>query len=184
MKQVIVILLILISVQTYSQEFKKLAVGENAIDFKLKTIQGEDLQLSKVNSNHLVVLIILRGWVGYQCPVCSRQVGQFLSEAEKLNKLGAVVLFVYPGPSIELQAKANEFAEDFSLPEDFFFTIDPDYSMINKYGLRWNEPKETAYPSTFVIDKDGKMVYSKISKTHGGRAKVEEVLEVLEKIYP
>lgn len=65
------------------------------------------------------------------------------------------------------------------MPDNFYFTIDPDYSMINKYGLRWNAPKETAYPSTFVIDKSGKIVFSKISKTHGGRAKIDEILEAL-----
>ena len=30
--------------------------------------------------------------------------------------------------------------------------------------------KETAYPSTFVINKNGEIVYSKTSTTHGGRA--------------
>lgn len=71
---------------------------------------------------------------------------------------------------------------DFDFPEHFHFVLDPDYSMINKYGLRWDAPKETAYPSTFVIDKNGKVVYSKVSSTHGGRAAVEEVLGVLESL--
>lgn len=182
MKRVFVILLILISGQAFTQEFKKLAVGENALDFTLKTIQGDEIKFSNVNVNHPVILIVLRGWVGYQCPVCSRQVGQFVSEAEKLKELGASVLSVYPGPSVELQAKANEFTEDFNLPDNFYFTLDPDYLMINKYGLRWDAPKETAYPSTFVIDKGSEIVYSKISNTHGGRAKVEDILEVLRKL--
>lgn len=153
MKRVIAVLLILISSQVFSQEFENLVVGRNAIDFELKTIQGDEIQLIEITENHPVVLIVLRGWVGYQCPVCSRQVGQFISEAEKLEELGAAVLLVYPGPSAELQEKANEFTEDFNLLENFYFTLDPDYSMINKYGLRWDAPKETAYPSTFVVEK-------------------------------
>lgn len=172
----------LISGQVFSQDFENLNVGKTAIDFNLKTIQGDKIIFSEINSNSPVVLIVLRGWVGYQCPVCSRQVGQFIAEAEKLKELGAAVLLVYPGPSAELQTKANEFTEDFSLPDNFYFTLDSDYSMINKYGLRWDAPKETAYPSTFVVDKTGKIVYSKISKTHGGRAKADEVLEVLGKL--
>src|SRR5680860_409315 len=109
MKRVIAVLLILISGQVFSQEFENLVVGRNAIDYKLKTIQGDEIQLIEITENHPVVLIVLRGWVGYQCPVCSRQVGQFISEAEKLEELGAAVLLVYPGPSAELQEKANEF---------------------------------------------------------------------------
>ena len=181
MKKIIVILLVLVSAQVFSQNFENLMVGETAKNFTTKTIQGDEIIFSEINNNSSVVLIVLRGWVGSQCPVCSRQVGQFIENAGRLKELGAEVVLVYPGPSDELQSKANEFTEDFKLPDNFHFTLDPDYLMINKYGLRWDAPKETAYPSTFVIDKRGKIVYSKISKTHGGRAKVDEVLKVLEK---
>jgi peroxiredoxin Q/BCP len=182
MNKIIIILLMLVSGQLYAQDFKKLNVGKTVINFTLKTIQGDKIVFSEINRNGPVVLIVLRGWVGYQCPVCSRQVGQFIADAKKLKELCASVFFVYPGPSTELQAKANDFTEDFDFPDNFYFTLDPDYSMINKYGLRWDAPKETAYPSTFVIDKSGKIVYSKISKTHGGRAKTDEVLEVLQEL--
>ena len=182
MNRIIVIVLMLISSNTFSQDFKNLAIGKIALDFTLTTIQGDEIQFSDVNKKQPVILIVLRGWVGYQCPVCSRQVGQFISEAEKLKESGAIVLLVYPGPSDVLQKKANEFTEDFDLPENFYFTLDPNYSMIDKYGLRWDAPKETAYPSTFIIDKSGKIVFSKISKTHRGRATIEEILEKLVEI--
>ncbi len=182
MKHIIVLVLILISGQVFSQEFENLGVGKNAIDFTLKTIQGDEVNFNEVISENTVVLIVLRGWVGYQCPVCSRQVGSFIAEEEKLKEAGASVILVYPGPSAELQKKANEFAEDFEMPNNFYFTLDPEYSMINAYGLRWDAPKETAYPSTFVVNKKSKIVFSKISKTHGGRAEIDDVLEVLEKL--
>jgi peroxiredoxin len=109
-------------------------------------------------------------------------VGQFITEAEKFQKLDTKVLLVYPGPSKVLQDKAREFSENFTFPDHFYFMLDPDYSMINKYGLRWDAPRETAYPSTFVINKTGEIVYSKISSTHGGRTSAEEILEVLDKL--
>ena len=86
---------------------------------------------------------------------------------------------VYPGPSEELQNHAEEFSEGFRFPQNFYFTLDSDYFMINSYGLRWDAPKETAYPSTFVINKEGIIVYSKTSTTHGGRATNEEIFEAL-----
>jgi peroxiredoxin len=156
--------------------------GDNAIDFTLQSVAEEKIQLSTLNNNNPLVLIVLRGWPEYQCPVCSRQVGQFIDMADKFQKLGANVLMIYPGPSNVLKEKAQEFTEDFTFPDNFHFALDPDYSMVNKYGLRWNAPRETAYPSTFVIDKTGKIVYSKISTTHGGRAAVNEVLEALGKL--
>lgn len=182
MRVTIFIIAILFSITSIAQDFSNLAVGEKAIDFTLKTIDGDKVKLSKQNKKASVVLIVLRGWPEYQCGICTRQVGSLIAEAENFKELGADVLMVYPGPSAVLQDKANEFAEDFVLPDNFIFALDPDYIMINKYGLRWDAKKETAYPSTFVIDKSGRIVFSKISTKHGGRSKVEEVLDVLENL--
>lgn len=182
MKKVTVFLLILISCQAFSQSFENLAIGKRATDFKLKTITGDEVQLRKINADHPVVLIVLRGWPGYQCPVCTKQVGSLVADADKFAEKGAVVLMVYPGPSLQLQEHAKEFSEDYKFPENFYFTLDPDYSMIAKYGLRWEAANETAYPSTFVFNKKGEIVFSKISTTHGGRADNEEIFEALGKL--
>lgn len=182
MKKLVLILLIFISVQAFSQSFEKIAVGKKAEDFKLKTIQGDEIQLKEILKDKAVVLVVLRGWPGYQCPICTKQVGGLIADADEFSELKSVVVLVYPGPSADLQTHAKEFSEDFNFPANFHFTIDPDYSMINKYGLRWDAPKETAYPSTFVISKNGEIVYSKVSTTHGGRADNEELFEALGKL--
>lgn len=182
MKRFIILLLVLISGQAFSQDFSSLAIGEKAKDFKLNTIQGDKIQLSKLLEKQPIVLVVLRGWPGYQCPICSRQVGSLVEDADKFAESGALVLMVYPGPSEEMQKHASEFADDFEFPENFYFTIDPDYTMINKYGLRWDANKETAYPSTFVINKSGEIVYSKVSTKHGGRAENKDIIEALSKL--
>lgn len=182
MKLVIVILLLVFSGQTFAQKFEKLAIGKKVEDFKLKTISGGEVQLSDINAGHPVVLVVLRGWPGYQCPVCTKQVGSLVADADKFSGLGAAVLMVYPGPSEQLQLHAKEFSEEYKFPDNFYFTLDPDYSMVNKYGLRWDAPNETAYPSTFVINKKGEIVFSKVSTTHGGRAENEEIFEALGKL--
>jgi peroxiredoxin len=182
MKRTIFLILIFISIQSFAQNFTKIAVGEKASDFKLKTIHGSEIQFADLLKSNPVVLVVLRGWPGYQCPICTKQIGGLIADADKFSELKAVVLMVYPGPSADLQNHAKEFTEDFKFPENFLFTLDPDYSMINKYGLRWDAPKETAYPSTFVISKNGEIVFSKISTTHGGRADNEEIFEALGKL--
>lgn len=181
MKSILTILLSIFWISSFPQQKGNISVGDKAIDFKLKTIQGEKAQLSKLNKGNPVVLVVLRGWPEYQCPVCTRQVGGLLEVAEKFENYDAKILMVYPGPSDQLQEHAKEFTEDFDFPKDFYFTIDPGYTMINKYGLRWDAPKETAYPSTYVINKNGEVVFVKTSETHGGRATVDEILEALGK---
>ena len=154
-------------------------VGDKAADFELASVTGAKVQLSKVAAQGPVVLIVLRGFPGYQCPVCNQQVGQYLVQAEKLKAAGAQVLLVYPGPSDGLGKKAQEFIADKTIPAHFQLLVDPDYTFTNAYHLRWDAAGETAYPSTFVIQKDLKVAYSKVSQEHGGRSKPEEVLKVL-----
>lgn len=157
------------------------AVGEQAPDFALMDLSGAEFKLSSVTGKSPVVLVVLRGYPGYQCPVCSKQVGKLMEAADRFHEANAHVVLVYPGPSAELQARAKEFLGDRKLPQDFHLLIDPDYSFTNKWNLRWDAPKETAYPSTFVIGTDGKIQFAKISRTHGGRANADEVLQVLAK---
>jgi thioredoxin-dependent peroxiredoxin len=155
------------------------AVGDNATDFELKSIAGDKVKLSKTVEDGPVVLMVLRGYPGYQCPLCTKQVAEFIGKAEAIKKAGAKVLLVYPGPSDKLQAKAEEFVKGKDYPENFTLLLDPDYSFTKAYDLRWDAKNETAYPSTFVVDKKMKVTYAKVSKEHGDRAKATDVLKSL-----
>jgi peroxiredoxin len=154
-------------------------VGEPAADFHLETLAGKAVELSELNKQGPVVLVVLRGYPGYQCPLCTRQAGEFIAQAKKFAEAKAHVVLIYPGPGNELKAHAKEFLGDTTLPKNFRFVIDPDYSFTNDYHLRWDAVSETAYPSTFVIDADGKITFAKISMTHGGRSSAVEVLQKL-----
>jgi thioredoxin-dependent peroxiredoxin len=103
----------------------------------------------------------------------------FLKNAQGFADAKVRVILVYPGPPDNLAARATEFVTDKKLPENFDLLLDPGYEFTNLYGLRWDAPNETAYPSTFMIDQSGIVFFSKISKTHGGRAKAAELLEVM-----
>jgi peroxiredoxin len=182
MKSFVTAILLILSIPVFSAEEGKVKNGDKALNFMLKTIQGDKVSLKELYKEKPVVLVVLRGWPGYQCPICTRQVGGLVAEADNFSKHGAAVLFVYPGPSEELTAHGKEFSEEYQFPENFYFTLDPNYIMVNKYGLRWDEPKETAYPSTYVIDKKGKVIFAKVSHSHGGRSTPEEIFEALDKL--
>lgn len=156
------------------------AVGDVAKDFELPTVQGSTVKLSKLVEGGPVVLIVLRGHPGYQCPFCNEQAADFLNRAEKLRAKKASVVFVYPGPADNVKKYAEEFLAERKLPEGYYLVTDSDFKFTNDYGLRWDEPKETAYPSTFVIGPDRKVKYVHTSKKHDGRAKSEDVLKALE----
>ena len=62
------------------------------------------------------------------------------------------------------------------LPANIVLAIDPDYTMTNAYGLRWDARHETAYPSTFILDKNRIVLFEKISHSHGDRLSAQDAL--------
>lgn len=157
-------------------------VGKKAPDFTLKTLDGKPVQLSKLTAHGPVVILVLRGWPGCQCPICTRQMGDFLTKAEEFQAEKASVVLVYPGPADNLADHAKEFLGEKALPSPFLFVTDPDYAFTTRYRLRWHEPRETACPSTFVVDRNGNVRFAKVSKTHAGRTSVKEVLAVVSRL--
>ncbi len=155
------------------------AIGERAPDFALATLDGRTVSLRAARADGPVVLLVLRGFPGYQCPLCTRQVHEFAGRAAEFAAKGAKVVMVYPGPAAALQARAKEFLADKQWPAGWELLLDPDYAFTAAYGLRWDAPKETAYPSTFIIGRDDTVAYAVVSKTHGGRTKAADVLAAL-----
>jgi len=155
------------------------AVGAQAPNFKLSTAAGEEVELAAMKKKGPVVLLMLRGFPGYQCPYCTRQVGEFMSRIKDFQSAGANIIAVYPGPAEGLAEHAEDFVRGKTLPSNFYLVLDPDYSFTNMYGLRWDAPNETAYPATFLLDKKRIIRFEKISTTHGDRAGADSVLEVL-----
>jgi peroxiredoxin len=153
--------------------------GQKAPDFALTTLDGTTVRLSTEVARGPVVLVVLRGWPGYQCPFCTRQFGEYMGKAPELAATGSQVLFVYPGPADGLQAHAEAFTKTAPLPANYRVLLDPDYSFTQAYNLRWNAPHETAYPSTFVINKGGVITFARSSHTHGDRVPVADVLAAL-----
>ncbi len=156
------------------------AVGAKAPDFALSTPTGKLVRMSREQRGHDLVLVVLRGFPGYQCPYCVRQVHDFVDHASDFAAKNTRVLLVYPGPPAELDQHAKEFLEkQAELPANIVLVADPDYKVTNQYDLRWDAPHETAYPSTFVLDKRGMIVFEKISHTHGDRLLAQDALDHL-----
>ncbi len=154
-------------------------VGDKARPFTLTALDGKSVSLAGETARGPVVLVLARGWPGYQCPFCTRQFADFVAHAKEFETLGASVVWVYPGPSDQVVQRAKEFVASSPLPAVFRFVTDPNYTFTNAYGLRWDAPNETSYPSTFVIDRSSVVRFAQISNAHDGRAKAADVVAAL-----
>lgn len=154
-------------------------VGSIAPDFTLSTLDDKPVSLSSTLKDGPAVVIVLRGWPGYQCPICTKQVGDLIVRAREFADEHARIILIYPGPAEHLKAHAAEFTADKSLPDNFVFVIDPDYVFTSAWNVRWDANGETAYPSSFVIDRGGIVRFAKVSKSHGGRSSPGELIDAL-----
>jgi thioredoxin-dependent peroxiredoxin len=154
-------------------------VGDRAADHTLSDVDGKLVRLSDELKAGPVVVIVLRGWPGYQCPFCTVQFGDLLAHADDFSAAHARVLVVYPGPAKGLREHAAEFRKDRELPEHFRLLVDPDYAFATAHGLRWDAPGETVCPATFVLDREGVIRFAQVSHEHGGRTKAREIVKAL-----
>ena len=176
--------ILLVASQSFAEESQvPPKVGATASEVKLKELKTDrEVSLQATLKDSPVVLVVLRGYPGYQCPLCSRQVGALIQAQKGIAATGAEVILVYPGLDAGLETKAKEFFQKHQLPKNFTVVTDPNYVFTNQYDLRWDAPRETAYPSTFVINKDGKIVSAKVSRSHGDRSSPQSVLKVLKSL--
>jgi peroxiredoxin len=157
------------------------ALSAKAPDFTLSTPERQTVELASLEKKGDVVLVMLRGYPGYQCPYCQRQVHDLVQDAAKFAARGLQVLLVYPGNATQLDDKAKEFlGKTGELPANFHLVVDPEFTVTNLYGLRWDAPHETAYPSTFVVDRSGTVLFRKVSQGHGDRATPAEIFAGLD----
>ena len=84
--------------------------GDKAPDFTLSTPSGKAVRMSGMQQGHDLVLVVLRGFPGYQCPYCMKQVHDFVEHASAFaekNTHGDVktaLRYQHPDPA-ELQRK-------------------------------------------------------------------------------
>lgn len=159
------------------------AIGERAVDFELPIVgQKSFLTLSDEYKEGPVVVIVLRGYPGYQCPLCNRQVSSLANRARVLGEEAHKVILVYPGETSGLDRRAEQFMGSRRLPEPLVIVRDDGMKMVKEWGLRWDAINETAYPATFVVDQNGRIAWKKVSDSHAGRSTTEEILKELRKL--
>jgi len=68
--------------------------GDKAAEFVLKTLDAQTVRLSDLTAKGKVVLIVLRGWPGCQCPPCTRQVQDYVASSSGFAETRTRVVMV------------------------------------------------------------------------------------------
>jgi thioredoxin-dependent peroxiredoxin len=149
-----------------------LQIGELAPDFQLDASNGEKVKLSDFRGKNVVLYFYPKDMT----PGCTTQACDFRDKHESFKEVDAVILGVSPDPI----SRHEKFIAKYDLP--FLLLADIDQVVANAFDvwkLKKNFGKEYMgiERSTFIIDKEGKIVkeWRKVSvKGH-----VEEALQYI-----
>lgn len=162
---VLLIIIVAIGYTIYSSAFNENKVvkpGDEAPNFQLATLDGKTVELSDYRGKG----VFLNFWATY-CPPCKEEMPHMDTLYEEFQAKGVEILAVNVG---EPPLTAQKFVERYDL--SFPILMDEREEVYKAYGVK-------PIPSTFLIDKDGKVV-DRVTK---GLTE-EEIREMMERIVP
>lgn len=134
------------------------AIGKAAPYFKLQNIEGQSVSLGDFQGN----TVLINFWTTW-CPPCRSEM-PFLQEiSEEWSDKGLTVLAIDIG---ETPDRVKGFMQSYNLALPVL--LDTRRDVANKYGV-------SAYPTTFIVDKDG-IIQRKIIGAFLNKEALEEVL--------
>lgn len=167
--------------------------GDQAPNFTAKDSEGKVVSLKGLLKKHQkIVLFFYRGqW----CPYCNKHIKDLQDSLQLLTAKGAYVLGVTPETNASISKTKDKTQAAFSLISDQGYKIMKAYkvdfimeeSLVSKYksyGIdvaKNNGAKQAVLPvpATYVIDKNGKIVFVQFNVDYKKRATVKQLLSSL-----
>ena len=190
-KYILIALFILASIQIFAQTGLK--TGEQAPLFTAKDNSGKTVDLKALLKTHKAIVLFF--YRGQWCPYCNKQMSHIQDSLQLLTNKGAYVVGITPETSENISKTAEKTKASFSLVHDNDYKIMKDYKVdyvmdnaivanYKKHGLdleqnNGNTDHVLPVPATYVIDKNGKLIFAHFDKDYTKRPSVKSILDVL-----
>lgn len=154
-------------------------VGNKFPFLRFVNSNGEVIDLRQHVANKKLVVVVLRGFAGSVCLVCSSQTLALSKQIKKFHDRNTEVILVYPG-EIETIPQFISSVHDIesTLPLPFPIVLDADLSLVNEFKINGSLAK----PSTMIIDENGIVRYAYVGKHPGDRPTIPNLLKVIDDI--
>jgi peroxiredoxin/glutaredoxin len=173
-------------------ESRALKVGQKMPDFKLPDAHGKMVSLKSMLKTGPVVVTFVRGsW----CPYCNAQLSNFKEHMSEFKAKNATLVAITPEkPELTVLMQVNkklEFAiltdksNAFASKLGLVFEVGPELkTLYGKFGIdleksQGNPDWKLPVPATYVVAKDGKVIYAFVDVDYTKRAEAEDVLKTL-----
>ena len=156
--------------------------GQPLPDFRATDEKGNVVESGSLGGAPAVILFVRGNW----CPFCTKQVADLTSHYKEIVDLGSRLIFVTPKP-LETTRRVAEFYEvefDFWLDEQLSITRQLDLlhrdGVPGDYHVEYGN--ETVWPAALVVDAEGIIRFSEVSKTVADRPDSKKLLAELRRV--
>lgn len=154
--------------------------GSELPEFVAVSEEGQTVSSSDLRGRTSVLMFVRGTW----CPFCSKQVQNLTTHYKDINDSGARLILITPKPLETTRRVADFFNVDFE------FWLDENLGIGRKLGLVQSEavPKDfnqeygndTLWPTTLVVDAEGIIRFTEMSRFIADRPDAAKILKVVE----
>jgi len=159
-----------------------LQTGQPLPEFSAVDEKGDPVSSTQLIGTPAVLLFVRGTW----CPFCSRQVENLTRHYKEIAESGARLILLTPQPLETTRRVANFFEVDFEFWLDESFHVTKQLGLLLPAGVPDDYRKEygedTVWPASLVIDAEGIIRYSGISKFIVDRPNPEKLLNVVKSL--
>ena len=156
--------------------------GQPLPDFQAVDEDGNRVSSSELAGTPVILLFVRGSW----CPFCSKQVANLTKFYKEITDSGAMLILVTPKPL----ATTRRVAEIFEV--EFQFWLDESLEIAKQLGLlleaavpddyRKEYGEDTLWPTSLVVDANGIIRFTELSRFIADRPNPEKLLNVLRNI--
>jgi peroxiredoxin len=157
---------------------------EDFSDLRFTDEEGNEVQLADVMTREYLVLVVTRGWYGGVCFYCASQTSRWARRFDELDPYDAQLVVIFPTESDADTPKLGELSKRIKrgeIPNDtipYPILLDVNLTGVDQLGIR----AELAKPSTYIIDRDGRVRFAYVGESIADRPTVDSVLKQLAKL--
>ena len=176
-----------------AEDAKGLSVGTVAPVFRAIDADSNLFSLEEATSKGTVVLIFYRG---FWCPVCNEHLSNLQDSLQLIEQSGAKIIAISPEKPEYLDKMSEKsgaaftllYDEGYKIADAYDVTFKPTSMQLFTYNtFLGGKLKEThsddsqrlPIPATYVIDKEGIIIWRQFDPDYKSRASVREILNVL-----
>ena len=160
----------------------KLKPGQPLPDFHAVDEDGNRISSAELAGAPAILLFVRASW----CPFCSKKVANLTKVYNEITDFGAKLILITPKPLETTRRVADIFEVDFQFWLDDSLEIAKQLGLVLEAGVPDDYRKEygedTLWPTSLVIDANGVIKFTELSRFIADRPNPEKLLKVLRRL--